>query len=267
MARFSRPVIAPSTAADWPASPMRRRTAIGSSTMSWPATRSRPASGLQQGGHGADERGLAGSVGPEDGHNLAGGDGQVQAVEGPDLPEVLGEAVGLDEGAHRRLLSIGGVRSTRSPTLWVLPRALVVDDRHRGQEARGRVPRRATSSRQGSSGWSGDHPLPVVGPAWNDCQSSRPSSPSDSMSLIRAATKLSSASNCCSSYSDSRAKTAGKADVARRPDAGPDLGQEQASDSVRMRNAASASSGARAGRKESPARNWGTPWWAPRRSR
>ncbi len=43
--RFSRPVIISSTAAAWPASPIVRRTAIGSFTTSRPLTRSVPSSG------------------------------------------------------------------------------------------------------------------------------------------------------------------------------------------------------------------------------
>ena len=45
MTRFSRPVIAGSTAANCPARPMTRRTASGSVRASWPATRSVPSSG------------------------------------------------------------------------------------------------------------------------------------------------------------------------------------------------------------------------------
>ena len=45
MARFSRPVIISSTAADCPARPMSRRMAMASLTTSWPSTRSDPLSG------------------------------------------------------------------------------------------------------------------------------------------------------------------------------------------------------------------------------
>ena len=100
MTRFSRPVIISSTAADWPASPIMRRTAIGSRPTSWPSTASVPLSGCEQRGHHADERGLARAVGTEDGHRLPGGQGEVQVAEGLDLPEPLAEAVGLDEGVH-----------------------------------------------------------------------------------------------------------------------------------------------------------------------
>ncbi len=43
--RFSRPLIISSTAADWPARPIMRRTAMGSRTTSWPPTSSVPRSG------------------------------------------------------------------------------------------------------------------------------------------------------------------------------------------------------------------------------
>ena len=45
MTRFSRPVIISSTAADWPARPIIRRTAIGSRTTSCPETVRVPVSG------------------------------------------------------------------------------------------------------------------------------------------------------------------------------------------------------------------------------
>src|SRR5581483_5159563 len=45
MCRFSRPVMVSSTAADCPARPIMRRTAIGSLTTSWPSTARVPASG------------------------------------------------------------------------------------------------------------------------------------------------------------------------------------------------------------------------------
>ena len=46
--RFSRPVIISSTAADWPAKPIMRRTAMESSTTSWPPTRNVPRSGANK---------------------------------------------------------------------------------------------------------------------------------------------------------------------------------------------------------------------------
>ncbi len=65
----------------------------------------RAAVGRDEGGHHADERGLPRAVGPEDGHRLAGRQGEGQVGEGQDLPELLGEAIGLDERVHARLLS------------------------------------------------------------------------------------------------------------------------------------------------------------------
>ena len=62
----------------------------------------RPRVGRDQRRHHADERGLAGAVGPEDGHGLPGRQGQGQLRERLDLPEALGEAVGLYQGVHAR---------------------------------------------------------------------------------------------------------------------------------------------------------------------
>ena len=107
MTRFSRPVIISSTAADWPARPIMRRTAIGSRTTSCPLTTSVPRVGREERRHHADEGGLAGAVGPEDGDGLPGRQGEGQVGEGLHLPEFLGEAVGLYERVHARLLSRG----------------------------------------------------------------------------------------------------------------------------------------------------------------
>ena len=57
-----------------------------------PATRSVPRVGPQQGGDGADERGLAGAVRAEQGGDPAGLGDEVEPVEGVDVAEVLGEA-------------------------------------------------------------------------------------------------------------------------------------------------------------------------------
>ncbi len=56
--------------------------------------------GPDEGGDGADEGGLARAVGPEQGDELAGLDGQVEAVEGLDGAEALGQAAGVDGGGH-----------------------------------------------------------------------------------------------------------------------------------------------------------------------
>jgi hypothetical protein len=72
---------------------------------------------LQQSGDGADERGLAGAIRPEDRQHLPGRGDQVQSVEGGDLAEPDGEAAcfkerrglrGLRGGAHRDGPSIAG---------------------------------------------------------------------------------------------------------------------------------------------------------------
>ena len=48
MERFSRPVNVSSTAADWPARPMRRRMDMGSRVTSWPSRCSDPESGCNR---------------------------------------------------------------------------------------------------------------------------------------------------------------------------------------------------------------------------
>ena len=56
--------------------------------------------GPDEGGDGADEGGLARAVGPEQGDELAGLDGEVEAVEGLDGAEALGQAARVDGGRH-----------------------------------------------------------------------------------------------------------------------------------------------------------------------
>ena len=58
--------------------------------------------GLEQRGEDADGGGLAGAVGPEQAVDGAVGDGEVDAVDGLDVAEVLDEAVGDDRviGGH-----------------------------------------------------------------------------------------------------------------------------------------------------------------------
>ena len=80
--RFSRPVIISSTAADWPARPIMRRTAIGSRDHVVAGDGQGAVVGFEQRGDHADEGGLAGAVGPEDGHRLARGQGR-SAPRGP----------------------------------------------------------------------------------------------------------------------------------------------------------------------------------------
>ena len=87
ISRFSRPVSSPSTAANCPARPMRRRTASGSPTTSWPSTVARPAVGAQERGEDADERRLARAVGPEQPEDGARLDLEVEAVERDDVAE------------------------------------------------------------------------------------------------------------------------------------------------------------------------------------
>ena len=65
-----------------------------------PATVRVPEVGCTRVATDADEGGLAGAVGPEDGEDLAPLGVEVEPVEGVDLAEVLGEADGLDDWIH-----------------------------------------------------------------------------------------------------------------------------------------------------------------------
>ena len=104
MVRFSRPVRFSSTAAYWPASPMRVRTrsACGHDVVA--RGRSPPGVGAQDGGEDAHRRGLAGPVGAEQAEDGALLDGEAHAVEGAHLPaEGLVQVVGLDGVGHVEL--------------------------------------------------------------------------------------------------------------------------------------------------------------------
>jgi ABC-2 type transport system ATP-binding protein len=61
--------------------------------------RQRPAVGPDERGDGADEGGLAGAVGPQQGHDLAAVGDEVEPGQRLDLAEALGEAAGLDDGS------------------------------------------------------------------------------------------------------------------------------------------------------------------------
>ena len=125
ISRFSRPVSSSSTAANWPASPIRRRTASGSATTSWPSTLARPPVGLQQRGEDAHERRLAGAVGAEQAEHGAGLDLEVEAVERDDVAEGLPHALGEDRGraGHGGLVKRGfghhGSRCHRARSSWI----------------------------------------------------------------------------------------------------------------------------------------------------
>ena len=80
----SRPVISGSSAASWRATPIARRTSAASSTTSWPATRGAAAGRAQQRGQHPHRGRLAGAVRAEEGVDLALGDLEVDAVDGPD---------------------------------------------------------------------------------------------------------------------------------------------------------------------------------------
>ena len=100
MSRFSNPVRCSSTAANWPDSPMRRRTSRGSATTSAPATRALPASGTSSVARIDTAVVLAGSVGAEQAQHRALGHGQIEPVQGGDLPVPLHQAAGFDEIRH-----------------------------------------------------------------------------------------------------------------------------------------------------------------------
>ena len=93
--RFCRPVRSSSTEAYWPVRPIAARTRSASRTTSKPAT-GRARRRAQQGGEDADGGGLAGAVGAEHAEHGARGDGEVDALQRPRLPEALDEALGLD---------------------------------------------------------------------------------------------------------------------------------------------------------------------------
>ena len=71
ISRFSRPVIAGSTAANWPARPISRRTALGLAAHVVAGDAQRAGVGPQQRGDGAHEGRLAGAVRAEHGDDLA----------------------------------------------------------------------------------------------------------------------------------------------------------------------------------------------------
>ena len=94
--RFWVPVRSSSTEAYWPVRPMVRRTWCGWVATSYPPTRARARVGLEQGREDADGGGLAGAVRAEDAEDGAGGNGEVDPVEGLGGAEALPEPLGLD---------------------------------------------------------------------------------------------------------------------------------------------------------------------------
>ncbi len=67
----------------------------------------RPCVGPEQRGHRADERGLARTVGAEDGDDVSRREAQIQLGQSGDASETLGEAARLDKGSHEWFLSLG----------------------------------------------------------------------------------------------------------------------------------------------------------------
>jgi hypothetical protein len=73
-----------------------------------PNTEDRAGVGLQQAGHHAQGRGLAGAVGPEQRVELAGADGEVQSIDGRAI-EALDQAADFErEGRTPWRLPIQG---------------------------------------------------------------------------------------------------------------------------------------------------------------
>jgi hypothetical protein len=100
MTTFSRPVIVGSTAADWPASAISRRTASRIARDIDAVDSQRAAIRSDQGGHEVDERRLARAVRSEQRHDLARLHREVQALERLGLAEELAEAGGLQCRIH-----------------------------------------------------------------------------------------------------------------------------------------------------------------------
>ena len=98
--RFSRPVIAASTAACWPARPMTCRTRSASRPTSNPATRTVPASGRSSVATVRTNVVLPGAVGAEHGYDLARLHRQVEAGQRLDLAEVLPHSRGFHDCSH-----------------------------------------------------------------------------------------------------------------------------------------------------------------------
>ena len=103
MTRFSRPVMAGSTAANWPASPITPRTRSGCRAASMPATRRRPASGRSSVATARTRVDLPAPFGPSTA--VTWPDGATRSSPSsastwglPD-PKRLGEPLGLDGGA------------------------------------------------------------------------------------------------------------------------------------------------------------------------
>ena len=94
--RFSSPVNRPSTAENWPVTPMTARTASASRATSWPAICASPPSAAMQRRQDLDGRRLAGAVRAEQGEDRALGDVEVDAVEDDLLAVGLAQADGAD---------------------------------------------------------------------------------------------------------------------------------------------------------------------------
>ena len=100
MSRFSKPVRYSSTAAYWPDSPMRRRTARGSASTSTPATVARPASGFSSVVSTGRSWSCRRRSGPSRPSTVPLGHGQVDPVEGHHVLVSLDQPCRLDRQFH-----------------------------------------------------------------------------------------------------------------------------------------------------------------------
>ena len=97
-ARFSSPVSRPSTAENWPVTPIASRTASGSRRQVVARDADVAGVGADQRGQDLDDGGLAGAVGAEQREDRAPGDGQVDAVEDELVAVRLAQPGGRDRG-------------------------------------------------------------------------------------------------------------------------------------------------------------------------
>ena len=96
--RFSSPVKSPSTAENWPVTPIAARTASGSRMASWPAISTSPPSAAMSVDRIWTVVVLPAPFGPEQGVDGALGDREVDAVEDDLLAVGLAQPGGADRG-------------------------------------------------------------------------------------------------------------------------------------------------------------------------
>ncbi len=139
--------------------------------------------GSRQGGHGADERGFARAVGPENGDDASGRDVEVQLGQGRHAAEPLDEAAGLDERSHGVFLSPWSRGRSRSVPYAVgaAPSEVPSESTSWFHRPRGRVHRHAAPSRSeaGVTRRLGRPPPPMVSAGPRSRPRRRRRSPSD----------------------------------------------------------------------------------------